>query len=977
LVAGGGSGGIGTYVGGAGGGGAGGLILDPTKSISGPVNIVIGAGGSYKTSAGAGNNGGDSIFDNLTVKGGGGGGSWCDGPCLSAAAAPTGSSGALYVGLAGGSGGGSGSGLTTVSSRAISVATDVSGTTASFYGNVGGNTTAGSSYAGAGGGGAGSAGTDGGGDRIGNGGAGIESSITGTALWYAGGGGGSAGSSNSYVGAGGSSVGGSGSQSGSSKAAGNGSANTGSGGGGVQSAINTNSGAGGSGIAIVAYSFGGIDEQSLIISTGSGSVTIQGNVGDISNLTINSNTASSVSGVISGTGTVIKQGSGTLTFTGTNTYSGSTTISAGTLSVTGRLGSGTYAGAIINSGTLEMASSSNQELAGIISGTGNIIKSGSGDLTLSAVNTYSGSTTISNGQLNIYAESGLGATPDTFVADQLIFNSGSIFNANGANIVLSANRGVTLAGSANIIVNNGSFITIEGVITGPGSLTLSNAISGILTLSATNSYEGLTTISGGTLHITNALGLGSASAGTVVADGRTLQISNGIIVAEPITINGSGESNIGAIYFESGNNTYSGAITLGSNSTITSAAGNQTISGTINGAYTLGIAAAGNWTQSGIVGGLTPLTGYSIDAGANNIVLAASSTVAGNITLLATTSSGAVTINSGTITATGDNRTIVIASGGDFDNNSGSGALVASGTGSRWIIYTADNDVAANFGSLNSNNTAVWGATYSSLVPASVSTGNRYVFAESATQVITFTTTDENKIYGNTATITDNYTIASSGIAGLENVYNEIVSGGAVSISDVFSVNPTFVTTDLSDNSSDGTVVAANVGTYKIIASDGTIKSGYSVSFVNSGQLTISKKDITVTAANKTKSYGDSNPSLTFTTDADLTGLASVSGSLATTATTTTTVSDVAITQGTVINTNNSNYNITFVNGTLRINKLDIEVTAENKTKTYGEANPVLTFTVDENLAGLVDIVGDITTIATDTTNVGDVAITQ
>ncbi len=231
----------------------------------------------------------------------------------------------------------------------------------------------------------------------------------------------------------------------------------------------------------------------------------------------------------------------------------------------------------------------------------------------------------------------------------------------------------------------------------------------------------------------------------------------------------------------------------------------------------------------------------------------------------------------------------------------------------------------------------MWGATYSSLAPASVSTGNRYVFAESATQVITFTTTDESKIYGNTATITDNYTIASSGIAGLENVYNEIVSGGSVSISDVFSVNPTFATTDLSDNPSDGTVVAANVGTYKIIASDGTVNSGYSLSFINSGRLTINRKEITVTAADKTKTYGDANPVLTYAVTEDLTGLASVTGDLATTATTTTNVGDVTITQGTVTNATNANYDITFVNGTLTIEKADLIITADNNSKEYGD----------------------------------------
>ena len=87
-----------------------------------------------------------------------------------------------------------------------------------------------------------------------------------------------------------------------------------------------------------------------------------------------------------------------------------------------------------------------------------------------------------------------------------------------------------------------------------------------------------------------------------------LQISGGLTFAEPITINGSGVSSNGAIYFLSGNNTYSCAITLGSNSTIISDAGNQIISGTINGGYTLGITSAANLALNGNIGSSTQPT---------------------------------------------------------------------------------------------------------------------------------------------------------------------------------------------------------------------------------------------------------------------------------------------------------------------------------------------------------------------------------
>ena len=72
---------------------------------------------------------------------------------------------------------------------------------------------------------------------------------------------------------------------------------------------------------------------------------------------------------------------------------------------------------------------------------------------------------------------------------------------------------------------------------------------------------------------------------------------------------------------------------------------------------------------------------------------------------------------------------MIIVAANDFDNNAGIDAISVSGEG-RWIVYSADDNTSANFGSLDSNNTAVFGKTYSSLAPASVVSGNRYVFAE-------------------------------------------------------------------------------------------------------------------------------------------------------------------------------------------------------------------------------------------------------
>lgn len=101
-------------------------------------------------------------------------------------------------------------------------------------------------------------------------------------------------------------------------------------------------------------------------------------------------------GGISGVGTVTKRGAGILTLSGFSSYTGGTTVSEGTLRLTGRLGgdSASYEGAVVNAGIVDFASASGQAMAGVISGAGSLLKSGSGSLTLSATNTYSGGTAI-------------------------------------------------------------------------------------------------------------------------------------------------------------------------------------------------------------------------------------------------------------------------------------------------------------------------------------------------------------------------------------------------------------------------------------------------------------------------------------------------------------------------------------------------------------------------------------------------------
>ena len=250
VVAGGGGGGRA----GAAGGGAGGLLSSTATLTTGTTyTIVVGAGGSAGTSASSpGNHGGSGYCSTalgLTAIGGGGGGGSSN---------PNG-----FSGGSGGGGGGSASGVGNGGSGTSGQGT--SGGTTTYYG---------SPYPGSGGGGAGVAGANASGSTPGNGGNGLQISITGTATYYAGGGGGAAAASSGTGGTGGAGGGGNGIN-GNSSCGIAGTANTGGGGGAGWNGC-LGGAAGGSGVVILSVptaNYSGTTTGSPTITT-SGSNTI-------------------------------------------------------------------------------------------------------------------------------------------------------------------------------------------------------------------------------------------------------------------------------------------------------------------------------------------------------------------------------------------------------------------------------------------------------------------------------------------------------------------------------------------------------------------------------------------------------------------------------------------------------------------------------------------------------------------------------
>lgn len=391
-----------------------------------------------------------------------------------------------------------------------------------------------------------------------------------------------------------------------------------------------------------------------------------------------------VNGIVIGSGFgITKRGGGTLILNGANTYSGDTRIvagaiqlgnasalqnstldldagDAGTLSF-GTLTSATFGGlkgdrnlSLQNTTPAAVALSvgnnnASTAYAGDLSGSGRLIKVGTGTLTLSGNNTYSGVTTISGGVLRMDGASSLAGGNLTLNGGVLGLGAGDFTRAlgTGNNQVQWTASGGFAAYGADRTVNLGG----AGATLATSSSTLfGNSSADALILGADDATH--------TVTFENGINFNSGSSA------RTIQVNNGAAEVDAVI---SGVISGGTTAW---NKTGDGTLILSGNNTFTTALGVQ--------AGTLRIATINNASANGVLGNSATAVTLGASGTTGTLEYTGSTASTTKPFALAAGGTGAFQVNDSgtTLTLSG------IVSGSGALTKLGAGALTLSGANS-------------------------------------------------------------------------------------------------------------------------------------------------------------------------------------------------------------------------------------------------------------------------------------------------------
>lgn len=416
----------------------------------------------------------------------------------------------------------------------------------------------------------------------------------------------------------------------------------------------------------------------------SGGTSLAGSSTDLIVLQNNTQGTLNISSLIAASGTsgLTKSGAGTLILSNAaNTYTGKTSINAGTISIAtdgaastnnplgfvpaaataGQLtfSGGTLAttatmtlaanrGIALNAagGTIDVASGTTLTYGGIAAGAGSLTKTGTGGLTLSGLNTYTGVTTLNQGTMTLDGGASTGAR--TVLAGPVVLNNGSavVFLGTGAaNVAMTAGTSTLLnSGSSTITRTSGAYVLRVNQLTRNVGSALNIAAASIVDTDtpAVNGILGGWATLAGTDWATIGLGSLSSTAPSIGADNQqviALPAASYTTSNDQTTWGAANNVNVTTNPLAALNDTTINSLKLA----------NVTTTGTVtlNGGQTLTVASGGILNASGSVpmtitgGTLRGAAGLDLVIHQNSFAaLTINSVIADNISATALTKSG-------------------------------------------------------------------------------------------------------------------------------------------------------------------------------------------------------------------------------------------------------------------------------------------------------------------------------------------------
>ena len=495
----------------------------------------------------------------------------------------------------------------------------------------------------------------------------------------------------------------------------------------------------------------------------------------------------------------VAQGTGT-----TLTSGAATTINlnnAGTLAFNLALANGGFLTTFNGAG--------NATFGGVISGTGGLTQAGTGTLTLSAINTYTGGTTVNAGTLTLNNGGGAGA-----VRGALTVNSGATLTLNVNNAL-----GYTAGTQVTTLFVNGGTVNVNGNQGDEGYITAFNLTGGTMAY-ASGAYQiaagdatapGITSnASATTSQITGGVNIRSGNLSYNVAKGAT---ASGIDLLDSGVVSGGfgvTKSGIGVLAF-TGTNTYTGGTTVSGG---TLQVGDGTTNGTISGAT--GALTLGGGTLN-IKGNATAadsqtVASLALTAGTNSRIVFAPG--AGQTDTLNITSG---TLTTGAGSALNVNYSLGTTNGATVGNDIVTfGTAPALTNGILGGAYTVTDTGGTGFATLNGSKQVVrltdTGGTNGLPVSGGAATGNYFVNQSYST---TSTTTPGSLVEALSGNVTANtVTVDTTGLASGANLS---LGGNSLTLASgiIFNgANPyTISSTGATGITGAGSIIAAGTGT--------------------------------------------------------------------------------------------------------------------------------------------------------------------